>query len=99
MDPGTPGRNGGFHAITSNCRPESDSNKSPLIISSLRVSLDELALVQRTASELISTAVTAAPSLAAHRATMPEPHPISRKAFPAIGSDVTKRARIELDPQ
>src|SRR5262245_31520983 len=85
--------------MTSNCRLFTAEKRSPTKAFRRRLFLAALVRVHRTASGLMSTAVTSAPALAAHKATTPDPHPISRRDFPARGSEEMNFARIGLDPK
>src|SRR5262245_28729982 len=85
--------------MTSNRLPLSREKRSPLRTLTLSLFLSALASVHRTASGLMSMAVTSAPALAAHKATTPDPQPISRNDLPWSGSDETNFARMELEPK
>src|SRR5262245_31241408 len=96
---GSPCRNGGFHAMTSKRAGAIDENTSDVEVVTMSLFLSAFAFVHRTASGLMSTAVTLAPARAAHIATTPDPHPISRNVLPRSGRDDTKFARIEVEPK
>ena len=90
---------GGLNAITSNCPPSIAVNKSLSCAVMSNECRPAFARVQRTASALISTAVTRAPARAAHIPIRPEPHPRSRNDFPVNCREDTNLARIALDPK
>src|SRR5262245_31670481 len=99
MDFGAAGRNGGFHAMTSNLLASSAENRSDSRTVTHRSFFFAFTIVHRTASGLISTAVTLAPARAAQRATTPAPHPISSKDLSRSDSDETNLARIDVEPK
>src|SRR5262249_47331455 len=93
------GKNGGFHAITSNRRSERAEKKSLCKYSIFNPQENTFREAQATAPGLMSTPVTVAPLRAAKNPMIPQPAPISRNVFPSSGSDSTYRPRIKLLPK